>query len=282
MTAIIGIVIVTVCVIGGYLMAHGNIAILVQPAEFVIIAGAAFGSFVLSSPMKIIKLTFSSLAGVFKKGGSSKEEYLELLSLLYVIFSKIRKEGLISVESDVEDPTKSPIFSKYDSVLQNKDALTFITDNLKVIITTNMPAHELDELLSIDIEANSHEQMIPSQAVQKMADALPGLGIVAAVLGVVITMGYIDAPPTVLGAHIGAALIGTFLGVLLCYGYVGPLATNLELKAMEREVYFNVIKASLVSFVGGAATQIAVESGRRAIPNMERPSFNELESRIRK
>ncbi|MCI4624447.1 MAG: flagellar motor stator protein MotA [Candidatus Magnetoovum sp. WYHC-5] len=282
MTAIIGIVIVTAAVFSGYLMAHGNLAVLVQPAEFLIILGAAFGSLVLSSPPAVIKLVVKNFKRIFQSGGAKKEDFLELLSLMFLIFSKIRKEGLISIEADVELPEKSPIFTKYKSVLDNKKALNFICDNLRVIITTNMPTHELDELLSTDIESSAHEEMLPSYTLQKMADALPGLGIVAAVLGVVITMGHIDAPPTVLGYHIGAALTGTFLGVLMCYGYVGPMATNLELKAKEGEVYFTVIKVSLVSFVGGAAPQIAIESGRRAIPNLERPAFAELEEAVKK
>lgn len=282
MTAIVGIFIVTASVVSGYLLAHGNLAVLLQPAEFIIILGAAFGSLVLSSPPQVIKIMFKNLRFVFQSTGARKEEFLELLSLLFSIFSKIRKEGLISIEADIEVPENSPIFTKYKSVLPRKRALDFICDNLRVIITTNMPTHELEELLSVDIESNMHEDMLPSYTLQKMADALPGLGIVAAVLGVVITMGHIDAPPAVLGYHIGAALTGTFLGVLMCYGYVGPMATNLELKAKDGEIYFNVIKVAIVAFVGGAAPQIAVESGRRAIPNLERPTFTELEQSIRR
>jgi chemotaxis protein MotA len=175
-----------------------------------------------------------------------------------------------------------PRFIKYQSVLSNRHALDFICDNLKVMITTNMPPYELDSLMEIDIEANHHEDMIPPLSITKVADALPGLGIVAAVLGVVLTMGKIDQPPAVLGASIGAALVGTFLGVLMCYGFVGPMATNLEHKAKEKEIYSQVIRTALVAFVGGAAPQMAVESGRRAISGAERPSFGELENAIRR
>ncbi|MBF0344897.1 MAG: flagellar motor stator protein MotA [Nitrospirae bacterium] len=281
MTIIAGMVIVMTAVIGGYLMEHGNLALLVNPAEFFIIGGAAVGSFVVASPKKVIHLTLEKLKTMFS-ASATKEAYLELLALLFLIFSKVRKEGLISIEQDVEDPSKSAIFMKYKSVFANKGALGFICDNLKVIITTSMPTHELDELLSTDIEARSHEEMLPSMSIQKMADALPGFGIVAAVMGVVLTMGKINEPPAVLGHSIGAALVGTFLGVLLCYGFVGPIAANMELRAKEDEVYFQVIKVALVAFVGGAAPQMAVESGRRAIPSAERPGFSELEEANRK
>ncbi|MBF0608535.1 MAG: flagellar motor stator protein MotA [Candidatus Magnetobacterium sp. LHC-1] len=282
MTVAVGIAIVLIAVIGGYLMEHGNLALLINPAEFFIIGGSAFGAFVIATPKKVMFHTFDKLKHIFSEGTAHKEAYLELLSLLFLIFSKVRKEGLISIEQDVEDPSKSAVFTKYKSLFANKTALGFICDNLKVIITTSMPTHELDELLNIDIEANSHEEMLPAMSIQKVADALPGFGIVAAVLGVVLTMGKIDSPPAVLGHSIGAALVGTFLGVLMCYGFVGPIASNLELKAKEEEVYFHVIRVALVAFVGGAAPQMAVESGRRAIPNSERPTFSELEESIRK
>ncbi|MBF0316715.1 MAG: flagellar motor stator protein MotA [Nitrospirae bacterium] len=282
MTIIVGIVMVLTAVIGGYLMEHGNLALLINPAEFFIIGGSALGALVIASPKKVLVHTLSKLKNILSEGTANKEAYLELLALLFIIFSKVRKEGLISIEQDVEDPSKSAVFTKYKSLFANKTALGFICDNLKVIITTSMPTHELDELLTIDIEANSHEEMLPALGIQKMADGLPGFGIVAAVMGVVLTMGKIDSPPAVLGHSIGAALVGTFLGVLLCYGFVGPIASVLELKAKEEEVYFHVIRVSLVAFVGGAAPQMAVESGRRAIPSSERPSFTELEESIRK
>lgn len=282
MLVIVGSIVVIGCILGGYLMEHGNLALLVQPAELVILIGASVGAFIVASPPKVIKLTIHSLTSILSAKAVTKEAYLELLALLYLIFSKVRKEGLISIEADVENPEASAIFTKYSSVLANHRALNFITDNLKVIITTNMPPHELDDLLSTDIEANEHEEMLPAFSVQKVADALPGFGIVAAVLGVVLTMSKIDSPPAILGHMIGAALVGTMLGILMSYGFVGPIATNLELNAKEGEVYYNVIKVSLVAFVGGAAPQIAVESGRRAIPHTERPSFSELEEAVRK
>ncbi len=263
-------------------MEKGNLSVLFQPAELVIIFGASIGGFLIATPFKQVKLVLNNLANIFKGQHLNRLAFIELLSLLYTIFIKIRKDGLISIESDIEKPSGSPIFKKYKTVLSNPKGLDFICDNLRVIITTNMPPHELDNLLDIDIEANNHEAMAPSLSLEKIADALPGLGIVAAVLGVVLTMSHINEPPEILGHLIGAALVGTFLGVLACYGFVGPMSQNLSHKAMEALVFYNVVKVTLVSFVGGSAPQIAVESGRRAIPSMERPGFLELEKAIRK
>jgi chemotaxis protein MotA len=281
MFAIIGMVVVFGAVLTGYLMEHGNLSVLVQPAELVIIFGAAFGSFLIANPAKIVSLTTKSLASIIGGKSPSKEKYLEFLSLLFQIFSKIRKEGLVSIESDIENPEASPIFQKYPVVLSNHHALHFICDNLKVIISTNVPPYELDSLMDIEIETHHHEALHPSHSIARVADALPGLGIVAAVLGVVLTMGKIDQPPAILGESIGAALVGTFLGVLMCYGFVGPMAANLENQAAENGIIFQVIKVAIVAFVGGSAPQMAVEFGRRAIPGGEKPTFNELESTVR-
>ncbi|MDA8239452.1 MAG: flagellar motor stator protein MotA [Nitrospiraceae bacterium] len=282
MFAIVGIVVVLGSIISGYLLEHGNLSVLFQPAEVVIIFGAAIGSFLISSPGPVAKLVAGNIGKVFSGGGTTKAHYLEILALLSLIFSKIRKEGLISIESDIENPVASPMFSKFKSVVSNRHAVDFICDNLKVMITTNLSPHELDGIMEIDMDAQHSEEILPSQSINKIGDALPGLGIVAAVLGVVITMGKIDQPPAVLGHSIGAALVGTFLGVLMCYGFVGPMATNLEHKAREKEIYAMVIRTALVAFVGGAAPQMAVESGRRAIPGKARPSFAELEVALRK
>jgi chemotaxis protein MotA len=282
MFAIIGMVVVLGAVMGGFLMEHGNPAILLVPAEGVIIFGAAIGSFLVSSPAKVIGLVVGNMSAVFSGKAHSKEHFLELLSLLNVLFMKIRKDGLISIEGEIENPEASPIFSKYPHILANKTAVDFICDNLKVIISSNMPPHEMENLMEVDMEAQHHETMIPSHSVSKVADSLPGFGIVAAVLGVVLTMGKIDQPPEVLGHSIGAALVGTFMGILMCYGFVGPMAANLEHQATEEASFYNIIKVSIVAFVGGSAPQLAVEFGRRAIPGKERPSFNELETHLRK
>jgi chemotaxis protein MotA len=278
----VGIIVVLGSIVGGFLMEGGNLAVIFQPAELIIIGGAALGSFFVASPMKVVKLVFGNISSLIKGKAYTKEDYLTLLGLLNTLFVKIRKDGLISIEGDIENPSSSPIFQKYPKILTNSKAVSFICDNLKVIISTNMPSHEMENLMEVDIEAHHKETMVPSSSINRVADALPGFGIVAAVLGVVLTMGKIDQPPEVLGHSIGAALVGTFLGVLMCYGFMGPMAANLEHQAQEDEAYYAVIKVAMVAFVGGAAPQLSVEFGRRAIPSKERPSFNELEEFIRK
>ncbi len=281
MFVIIGVLIVIISVVGGFMMEKGNPKLLVHPAELLIIFGAAIGSFIISSPPKVAVAVIKKIGTIFNAKSPTKAQYLELLSLLYQLFSKIRKEGLISLEADIENPTDSAIFNRYKTILANAHLINFIADNLKIIITTNVPPHELENLMELEIETHHHDAMIPSKSVSKVADALPGLGIVAAVLGVVLTMGKIDQPPSVLGQSIGAALVGTFLGVLMCYGFVGPLATNLAHKAKDDIVFFQIIKVALVAFIGGSPPQMAVEFGRRAIPGKEKPSFNELENEVR-
>jgi chemotaxis protein MotA len=282
MFAIIGSAVVLVSVIGGFLMEKGNLHVLIQPAELVIIFGAATGALIISSPPTVLSLIVKNLGRVVSAKTKTKAEYLEVLSLLNSIFTKMRKEGLIAIEADIENPESSPIFSKYPSILRNHHALNFICDNLKVIISTNISSYELENVMELESETHHKEGMIPSQSVTRVADGLPGLGIVAAVLGVVLTMGKISEPPEVLGHSIGAALVGTFLGVLMCYGFVGPMGTNLEHTANEDATYYQTIKIALVSFVGGAAPQIAVEFARRVIPSKEKPTFSELEQELRK
>jgi chemotaxis protein MotA len=281
MFALVGLIIVFGSVIGGYLLEHGNMHVLFQPVELLIIGGAAVGGFVVQSPPTILGIVMKNVMRVFSAKSRSKAEYLEVLSLLNSIFSKMRKEGLIAIENDIENPNDSPIFAKYPSILSDHHALHFICDNLKVIISTNISPHELDDVMETELEAHHKESMIPSDSVTKIADGLPALGIVAAVLGVVITMGKISEPPEVLGHSIGAALVGTFLGVLLSYGFVGPIGTNLAYIADDDSISLKVIKIALVSFVGGSAPQIAVEFARRVIPSDSKPSFNELEQALR-
>jgi chemotaxis protein MotA len=281
MLTIIGIFVVAGSVITGFMMEKGNPNVLFQPAELLIIFGAAIGSFLISSPPKVVTAVVKEVTSIVNSKNPDKAKYLNLLLLLYQLFSKIRKEGLIAIESDVEKPDDSPLFSKYKDTLTHNHIINFICDNLKIIITTNVIPYEIKNLMEIETEIYYHEAMVPSRSVSKVADALPGLGIVAAVLGVVLTMGKIDQPPSVLGHSIGAALVGTFLGVLMCYGFVGPLATNLEHKTKEDIVFFKVIKVALVAFVGGSPPQMAVEFGRRAIPGKEKPTFEELENEVR-
>jgi len=277
---IIGIVIVLAAVIGGYVLEHGNLHVLFQPIELLIIGGAALGAFVISSPKKVLVVTVKKVFTIFGSG-PGKAQHLEVLTLLNRIFAKIRKEGLVSVEQDVESPKESPLFAQAPGFLKNHHAVDFLCDNLRVIMTTNISPHELEAVMDAELEAHHQEAMIPADSVSRIADGMPALGIVAAVLGVVITMGKIDQPPEVLGHSIGAALVGTFLGVLLSYGFVGPIGTHLAHKVAEETVAYLIIKVALVAFVGGSAPQIAVEFGRRVVPAADRPSFAELEDAMR-
>lgn len=281
MLVIIGLIVVFGSVVGGYVLHHGNLHVLFQPTELLIIGGAAVGAFIISSPGKILGMVLKNVMRVLSSKSTSKAEFLEVLGVLNSVFSKMRKEGLIAIEGDIEKPEDSSIFTKYPSILKNHHALNYLCDNLKVIISTNVSPHELDDIMEIELETHHHEALIPAHSINKIADGLPALGIVAAVLGVVITMGKVSEPPEILGASIGAALVGTFLGVLLSYGFVGPIGTNLEHIAEEDLIAFKVIKIALVSFVGGAAPQIAVEYARRVVPSGVKPGFTELEEALR-
>ncbi|MBI5739241.1 MAG: flagellar motor stator protein MotA [Nitrospirae bacterium] len=282
MFVIIGAVVVLGSVIGGYILEHGNIHLLFQPIELLIIGGAAVGAFLISSPSKVVGMVLKNVMKIFSAKSASKGDFLEILGVLYAIFTKMRKEGLIAIEADIENPAASPIFSKYPGVLKNHHVVGFICDNLKVIISANVSSFELESIMELEMDSHHHEALIPAHSVNKISDGLPALGIVAAVLGVVLTMAKISEPPEVLGHSIGAALVGTFLGVLLSYGFVGPVGTHLEHIANDDMVIFLVIKIALVYFVGGAAPQIAVEYARRVIPSDAKPGFSELEEAMRK
>ncbi len=282
MFPIIGIIIVAGCVIGGYLLEHGNMSVLLQPVELLIIGGAALGGFIIASPVHVIKAVISSFMGIFTHKTREKKEYIDILMLLNGIFYKIRQQGLVSIENDVDTPKESPLFTKYPDILKNHAAIDLITDTLRTVMTTTIAPHELESLIDQELEAYHEESITPAHSVAVVADGLPGLGIVAAVLGVILTMAKIKEPPEVLGASIGAALVGTFLGVLLCYGFVGPMAKHMEFIAMEDLQYMNVIKVALLAFIGGgAAPKVAVEFGRRVIPANMKPSFMEMEDAFR-
>jgi chemotaxis protein MotA len=282
MIVIIGFVIVSAAVIGGYLLEGGNLSVIFQPVEILIIGGAALGGFIIASPMKVIKATGSSIARIFTNKPYTKQDYMEALIMINGIFYKIRQQGLVSIESDVDAPEQSPLFSKFPNVLKNQAAITLITDTLRTVMTTTIAPHELEALIDQELEALHDEAVAPAHSVSTVADALPGLGIVAAVMGVVLTMGKIKEPPEVLGASIGAALVGTFTGVLLCYGYVGPMGKNMEFIANEDQKFLNVIKVALLAFIGGgAAPKVAVEFGRRVVPVEAKPTFLEMEDALR-
>jgi chemotaxis protein MotA len=278
MKAIIGICVVLGAVIGGYLMGHGNLAVLYQPAEFVIIFGAAIGSFIIGTPGHLLAITVKDIMKIFTHKGLAKKSYVDLLMLLYELCSKARKEGIIAIEKDIEDFDKSEIFKRYKQVTADHHTADFIRDNFRALVM-GMQVEEISELLEIDMETSKKESLEPAHGVARIADSLPGLGIVAAVLGVVLTMGKINEPPEVLGHHIGAALVGTFLGVLACYGFAGPIASSLEHMAKERETYLGVIKVALQRF--DSAPAMAIEAARREIPLTARPSFKEMEETIK-
>ncbi|MFB3925290.1 MAG: flagellar motor stator protein MotA [Syntrophales bacterium] len=282
MFAIIGILVVFSAVIGGFLMEHGNLSVLYQPAEFVIIIGAAVGGFLIATPSKTIKFIVGVIPSIFGGTKYDKSDYLEVLMLLSQIFYKIRKQGLVAIEEDVDRPEESTIFTQYPKFLKNHHALHFVTDTLRTVISTTIEPHELESLMETELESHHEELLVPSKSVSTVADSLPGLGIVAAVLGVVLTMQKISEPPEVLGHSVGAALVGTFLGVLACYGFVGPMAKNLEFYANAEIEYANVLKVALKAFISNnAAPQVAIEFGRRVIPATLRPSYIEVEDAIR-
>ncbi len=281
MFVIIGAIIVFVGVIGGYLMEKGNLSVLIQPAELFIIYGAVIGGFLIANPPKLVSITISSILNLLSHKTHTKEDYQELLLLLNGLFYKIRQQGLVSVESDVDDTASSPLFNAYPRVMKNHHAITFIGDTLRTCMSTTIETHELENLMENELDARREEMLLPAKSVNVVADSLPGLGIVAAVLGVVLTMGKMGEPPEVLGHSIGAALVGTFLGVLSCYGFVGPIGKALEHVVMEHNQYLNVIKVGLLAFIGGAAPKVAVEFSRRVIPDSARPSFMEVEELLR-
>ncbi len=277
MFAIVGILIVFGAVIGGFLMEKGQIAVLLQPAELLIIAGASLGTLLVANPMHILKGIVGGLLGVLKGSGFGKARYLSTLKMMYQFLNKVRKEGLLSVENDVEKPEASGIFKNYPDFLKDHGARDFVCDTLRMAITGGVEPFDMDQMMELDMEVHHHGATQPVSALSTTADALPGLGIVAAVLGVVITMGALGGPPEEIGHKVAAALVGTFLGILLCYGVVGPLAANMTKTAEEHNGYLHVLRVLLLAFLKGAAPMIAIETGRRAIPAHVRPSFDEME-----
>jgi chemotaxis protein MotA len=276
MFAIIGIVIVFGSVLGGYLMEHGNIRVLIQPAELVVIGGAAIGTVLIANPLHILKQIVGGVAGVFGGSKFTKQRYLDSLKMMYELLNKARREGLMSLEGDVEDPAKSPLLSKYPAFLKDHHVRDYFCDTMRMAIS-GVEAFDLDQLLDLDMEVHHHGASLPIASLSSMADSLPGLGIVAAVLGVVITMGALGGPPEEIGHKVAAALVGTFLGILLCYGLVGPLAASMQKIAEDEGAYLHVLRVVMISFLKGTAPIMAVEFARRAIPGHVRPGFLEVE-----
>ena len=280
MFAIIGILVVFGCVIGGFLMEHGNLRVLIQPAELVTIGGAAIGTVLIANPLHILKQIAAGIGGVFGGSRYTKQAYIDSLKTMYELLNKARKDGLMALENDVEEPDKSPIFSKGPAVLKDHHIRDFVCDSLRMAIT-GVDAFDLDQMLDLDLEVHHHQAGLPTAALSSMADSLPGLGIVAAVLGIVITMGALGGPPEEIGKKVAAALVGTFLGILLCYGLVGPIAANMVKVSDDEHAYLYVLRVLMVSFLKGTAPIMAVEVARRAIPGCVRPSFSEVEGACR-
>jgi chemotaxis protein MotA len=281
MFAIIGIVVVFGCIVAGYLMEHGNLKVLMQPAELIIIGGAAAGTVLIANPLHILKQIAGGIGGVFGSSKYNKQRYIDCLKMMYELLQKARKEGLVALENDIEEPEKSPLFSKYKDFVTNHHLRDFVCDTMRMAVSGGVEVFDLDQMLDSDMEVHHHSATEPVAALSTTADSLPGLGIVAAVLGVVITMGALGGPPEEIGHKVAAALVGTFLGILLCYGLVGPVAARMGKAAEEEHAFLLVLRVVMISFLKGVAPIMAVEIGRRVVPGHVRPSFKEVEQACR-
>ena len=281
MLVIIGYIIVCASVFGGFALAGGHLAALFQPLELLMIGGAALGAFLVGNNNKAIKATIAALPSLFKGSRYTKELYMELMSLLFEVLSKVRKEGLMSIEGDIDKPEESPLFSKYPAVLADHHIVEFMTDYLRLMVSGNMDAFQIENLMDNEIETHHHEGAVPAHVIAKVGDGLPAFGIVAAVMGVVHTMESVGIPPAELGMLIAHALVGTFLGILLAYGFVGPLASLLEQKLEESSKMFQCVKVTLLASLNGYAPALAVEFGRKVLFSTERPGFVELEEHVK-
>lgn len=278
----IGYVVIIISVFGGFALAGGHLIALWQPVEILMICGGAMGAFMVGNSGKAIKATMKALPGVFKEAPYTKAVYMELMTLLYDVLSKIRKEGLMSIESDVDDPANSPLFSKYPAIVGDHHVIDFITDYLRLMVGGNLNSIEIENLMDNELETHQQEGEVPVHCVAKIGDGLPAFGIIAAVMGVVHTMGSVHLPPAELGILIAAALVGTFLGILLAYGFVSPLSGKLEHRLHESSKLFECIKVTLLANLNGYSPVLAIEFGRKVLFTTERPSFMELEEHVKK
>jgi chemotaxis protein MotA len=281
MISILGILIVLGAVAGGYLMEHGKLLVLMQPAELVIIFGAAVGTVVVANPLPTLMRIVKGLVGVLTGGAYTKAVYLENLKMVYELYSHARKAGTGKLEEAVDSPEKSPIFSKYPKFLKSHHACNFLCDTLRMAVSGGVDPIEIDQMMESDLEVHHREAAEPIAALTTMADALPGLGIVAAVLGVVITMGSLGGPKEEIGHRVAAALVGTFLGILLCYGVFGPLSQAMGKQNDAEGYYFGFLRMAALGFVKGLSPIMAVELARRSIPTTVRPSFQDMEAACR-
>ena len=278
----IGSIIVLASVAIGFLMAGGNLLLLWHPSEIVVIIGAALGAFITSHPLKVVKASFNNAIGLFKPPAYTRDAYVDLLKLVFDLLVKARKEGLLAIESDIENPAKSELFSRYPSIVADHHMLEFITDCLRLMVGGNLDPNELESLLDYELETHHKETLEPAHAVQKVSDALPGFGIVAAVLGIINTMSAIEGSSNAeIGMKVGAALTGTFLGILVAYGFVGPIAAAMEGRAHEEGKAFEVVKMALVASVRGYPPQVAVEFARKLLFADVRPTFVDLEAHLK-
>ena len=278
---LLGSIVVVVCVVVGFLLAGGNLLLLWHPTEIIIICGAALGAFMTSNPLKVVKRSFAGAIGLIKPSRYNRADYVDLLKLLYDVLMKVRKEGMM-IAMDIEKPHDSKLFTNYPRILADEHMTEFITDCLRLMSGGNLEAHELESLLEYELETHHKEAAEPAHAVQKVADALPGFGIVAAVLGIVNTMAAIEGADTAtIGHKVGAALVGTFLGILVAYGFVGPISSAMEHRAHEEGKAFEVVKMALVASVRGYNPQVAVEFARKLLFSDVRPTFGDLESHLK-
>jgi len=281
MLVIVGYLIIILSVFGGFALAGGHLAALWQPVEVLMIGGGAIGAFVVGNSSKALKATLKGLPGVFKGTKYTKTVYMELMTLLYEILGKIRKEGLMSIESDMDDPQNSPIFTKYPTILADHHVTEFITDYLRLMVGGNLNALEIENLMDSELETHHQEGEVPIHCIAKLGDGLPAFGIIAAVMGVVHTMESVHLPPAELGMLIAAALVGTFLGILLAYGFVSPLAAKLEHQLHESSKLLECVKTTLLANLNGYSPVLAIEFGRKVLFSTERPSFLELEQHVK-
>ncbi|MES2662516.1 MAG: flagellar motor stator protein MotA [Pseudomonadota bacterium] len=282
MNVIVGTIVALLCIAGGYMAHGGKLMALFQPFEVLIIGGAALGAMIISNPKAVTMGVFKSVGPLLKPTPYNKNFYLELLALMFDIFNKIKRQGMIAIESDIDDPHASPIFSKYPSITNDHHVTEFISDYLRIMMLGAMAPHEMENLMDMELETHHAESALVPGAITKVSDGLPGFGIVAAVLGIVNTMGSLGGPPEILGQKVGAALVGTLLGILFAYGFVGPFASLLEHKEREHAKFYECIKVCLMATINGAPPKIAVEFGRKIVYHSMRPTFQELEDRVSK
>lgn len=281
MIILVGFAVVLASVLGGFVLSHGQLGALWQPYEVVIIAGAAFGAFLVANPAKVVKAALAAVPQLLKGAHYKRADYVDILSMLYDVLVKARKEGMVAIERDAEDPASSAIFTRYPKLLADRHLMEFTTDCLRLMVSGNLDPMELEQLLDVEVETHHKEAAEPAHALQVLADSLPGFGIVAAVLGIVTTMGAIGGEVAEIGKHVAGALVGTFLGILLGYGFVGPLAAALQHRAHEEGKAFEIIKMALVSSLRGYPPSVAVEFARKLLFSDVRPAFADLEAHLR-